>query len=168
MATGMDAARDSSVEHRLQILLDSIIDAAIYLLDREGFVTSWNAGAERITGYQAGEIIGEHFSRFFLPEDRQRNLPQHILAQAMASDGFEDEGWRIRRDGSRFWALSGVHAIRGEDGAANLTVLQDLCHTMKFGSLCALGGFTPYPVMSALKHFKEDFGPAPTRLVAAE
>ena len=117
MATGSEAAQNVTIDHRLQLLLDALSDSAIYWLDPDGVVASWNAGAARITGYQASEILGEHFSRFFTLEDRQHNVPQQMLAAAAREGKVEYEGWRIRRDGSRFWAESVLHAISSETGS---------------------------------------------------
>src|SRR5688572_7501497 len=103
-------------EQRFQLLIDSVTDYAIYMLDPEGYVASWNAGARRFKGYEAAEIIGEHFSRFFGPEDRAAGLPQHALRTAAAEGRFEAEGWRYRKDGSRFWANAVLDAIRDESG----------------------------------------------------
>jgi PAS domain S-box-containing protein len=116
MAQGIGPARDTSSERRYEALIDAIVDAAIYMLDPDGFVTSWNTGAERINGYSEEEIIGEHFSRFFTSEQRQENLPQRCLAIAASGGSYEEEGWRVRKGGSRFWALSLLHAIRDADG----------------------------------------------------
>jgi len=93
-----------SEEQRFQLLINSITDYAIYMLDPTGHVTTWNAGAERFKGYQANEIIGHHFSVFFTPEDRAANLPDNALRVSAAEGRFEAEGWRIRKDGTRFWA----------------------------------------------------------------
>ena len=98
---------------RYRILLDAITDYAIYMLDSSGIVTSWNAGAQR---YTAPEIIGEHFSRFYSPEDRAKSLPERALATAASEGAFESEGWRIRKDGSRFWAHVVIDAIRDDAG----------------------------------------------------
>lgn len=87
-----------------QLLVENVTDCAIYGLSPEGRVTSWNIGAERIKGYQAGEIIGRHFSVFFLPEDLRRGLPEKELREAASKGRYEGEGWRLRKDGSRFWA----------------------------------------------------------------
>jgi PAS domain S-box-containing protein len=99
-----------------RLLVSSVTDYAIYLLDGAGRVTSWNAGAERIKGYQAGEILGHHFSRFYTPEDRARGVPDAALAQARSAGRFEGEGWRLRKDGSRFWALVVIDAVRDDAG----------------------------------------------------
>jgi PAS domain S-box-containing protein len=92
-------------------LLDGIRDCAIYLINRDGFVASWNPGAERIKGYTSDEILGRHFSEFYTPEDRAAGLPQFALATAARVGKFEGEGWRVRRDGSQFWASVLIDAI---------------------------------------------------------
>ncbi|HMJ28970.1 MAG TPA: PAS domain S-box protein, partial [Xanthobacteraceae bacterium] len=102
---------------RFQLLVQGIVDYAIYMVSREGIVTSWNAGAQRIKGYEPDEIIGQHFSRFFTPEDRSAGLPQRALAIARQVGRFESEGWRVRKDGSRFWVSAVLDAIHDEDGA---------------------------------------------------
>ena len=85
-------------------LLDGIRDCAIYMIDPAGHVASWNAGAERIKGYSASEIVGKHFSEFYTPEDRAAGMPAFALATATRTGKFEGEGWRVRKDGTRFWA----------------------------------------------------------------
>ena len=86
------------------------------MLDEDGFVTSWNSGAERIKGYGSVDIIGKHFSCFFTAEDRASRLPDRILAEARAAGRYEAEGWRVRKDGSRFWANAIVTPVRDEQG----------------------------------------------------
>jgi two-component system, sensor histidine kinase and response regulator len=103
-------------EERFRLLVDSVQDYAIYRLDREGHVTSWNAGAERIKGYQAAEILGRHFSCFYTPEDIAAGKPAAELQIAAAEGHFEHEGWRLRKDGSRLWANVLISAIRDENG----------------------------------------------------
>jgi PAS domain S-box-containing protein len=103
-------------ERRFRLLVDGVIDYAIYMLDPQGRVTNWNSGAERIKGYRAHEIIGEHFSRFFTEEDRQAGLPTRALAEARREGKFASEGWRLRKDGGRFWASAVLDAIRDESG----------------------------------------------------
>jgi PAS domain S-box-containing protein len=98
--------------HRL--LVDSVQDYAIFALDSRGFVLSWNAGAERLKGYRADEIIGKHFSIFYPPELIASGYPDFELRTATDAGRFEDEGWRIRKDGSRFWANVVITALRGE------------------------------------------------------
>ena len=102
--------------HHYEKLVQSVVDYAIYMLSPEGVVTSWNAGAERIKGYAPEEIIGQHFSRFYAEEDLARRLPQQALAVASREGRFEHEGWRIRKDGTRFWASVVIDAIRDDDG----------------------------------------------------
>ena len=99
-----------------KLLVQSIVDYAIYLLDPGGIVTSWNAGAERIKGFQTDEIIGKHFSLFYTEEDRQAGTPQKVLETARREGKFEGEGWRVRKDGSRFWASVVVDRIQNEQG----------------------------------------------------
>jgi PAS domain S-box-containing protein len=99
-----------------KLLVQSIVDYAIYMLDPNGFVTSWNAGAERIKGFQTEEIVGQHFSKFYTEEDRQEGLPEKVLETARTEGKFEGEGWRVRKDGGRFWASVVVDRINGPDG----------------------------------------------------
>src|SRR5579872_545920 len=86
------------------------------MLDPNGVVTSWNAGAERIKGFQAEEILGHHFSKFYTEEDRKAGMPAKVLDTARRVGKFEGEGWRVRKDGSRFWASVVIDAIHGEQG----------------------------------------------------
>jgi PAS domain S-box-containing protein len=101
---------------RYELLVNAITDYAIYMLDPTGVVTSWNAGAERIKGYAAGEIIGEHFSRFYTDEDRAAGMPALALETADREGRFEREGWRVRKDGARFWAHVIIDPIRTPRG----------------------------------------------------
>src|SRR5688500_7054088 len=97
-------------------LVEGTRDYAIFLLDAGGHVASWNAGAERIKGYTAPQILGRHFSQFYPPEAIAKRWPQHELAVAEAQGRFEDEGWRLRKDGSRFWANVVITAMRDDAG----------------------------------------------------
>ena len=99
-----------------KLLVQSIIDYAIYMLDPNGFVTSWNAGAERIKGFQTEEIVGKHFSTFYTPEDREAGMPQKVLDTAKREGKYVGEGWRVRKDGTRFWASVVVDRINDEKG----------------------------------------------------
>jgi PAS domain S-box-containing protein len=104
-------------EERLRLMVESVRDYAIFMLDPGGHVVSWNAGAERIKGYRPGEIIGKHFTIFYLEEDLARGLPQHELEVAARTGRYEEEGWRLRKDGTRFWAnvvITAVHDGTGE------------------------------------------------------
>ena len=101
---------------RLQLLIESVIDYAIYVIDLDGRVASWNSGAARLKGYSAEEIIGQPFTKFFTPEDQAREFPQQALGIAARTGRFEFEGWRVRADGSRFWALGVIDAVRDHDG----------------------------------------------------
>ena len=103
-------------EEQYRLLVDAVVDYAIYMLDPRGRVSSWNSGARRLKGYDAPEIIGEHFSRFYTEEDRASGLPQRGLASAECEGRFENEGWRVRKDGTRFWASVVIDAIRDDDG----------------------------------------------------
>ncbi|KQW96646.1 PAS domain-containing sensor histidine kinase [Massilia sp. Root418] len=107
----------SAVEaERLRLFISSVTDYAIYTLSPEGIVTSWNAGAERFKGYREEEILGQHFSRFYTEEDRAAHRPARALAVARDVGRFEDEGWRVRKDGTRFWASVVLDPIRDQDG----------------------------------------------------
>jgi PAS domain S-box-containing protein len=108
--------RDDSLRHsdeRFRLLVESVKDYAIFMLDPDGRILTWNIGAELIKGYSASEIIGQHFSRFYPPE--ARDFPAHELRVAAAEGRFEDEGWRVRKDGSRFWANVIITALYGPD-----------------------------------------------------
>jgi formate hydrogenlyase transcriptional activator len=97
-------------------LVESVTEYAIFMLDLQGRVSTWNVGAERIKGYQAEEIVGQHFSRFYLREEVESGKPDRELKIAAAQGKFEDEGWRVRKDGSKFWANVIITAIRDESG----------------------------------------------------
>src|SRR5262249_39975014 len=103
-------------EQSFRLLVDSVIDYAFYMLVPKGIVTQWNAGALHIKGYEEDEIVGRHFSLFYTVEDRERALPQRALAEATAHGRFEAEGWRIRKDRSRFWASVVIDAIHNPQG----------------------------------------------------
>ncbi len=103
-------------ERRFELLVQAVTDYAIYLLDAEGYVTSWNSGAEKIKGYTVDEIIGQHFSRFFTDEQRAERRPSRALEIARKHGRFEEEDWRVRKDGSRFWALAVLDAVYDEAG----------------------------------------------------
>ncbi len=109
-----EALRRSEEQFRRLVL--GVTDYAIYMLDPEGHVVSWNAGAEKIKGYSAAEIVGQHVSRFYTDDDRARNEPERGLAAAALDGRFEREGWRLRKDGTIFWAHVVIDAIRNEAG----------------------------------------------------
>ncbi len=117
-------------ERRLQLLVDAVKDYAIYLLDAQGVVRSWNAGAERFKGYTAGEIIGQHFSRFYTEEDRENGLPERALRTAAEESKFEAEGWRVRKDGTRFWTSVLIDPVYSETGVlvGFAKVTRDISH----------------------------------------
>ncbi|MGY4629083.1 PAS domain S-box protein [Bradyrhizobium sp. USDA 4486] len=100
----------------LELMVNAIVDYAIFMLDTEGLVRTWNKGAERLKLYAADEIVGKPFSIFYTPEDREKGLPSRALATAAETGRFASEGWRVRKDGSRFWALVVLDAIRDEEG----------------------------------------------------
>jgi PAS domain S-box-containing protein len=98
-------------ERRFRLLVEGVTDYAIYMLSPEGIVTNWNAGAQRIKGYSAAEITGQHFSRFYTPEDQTDGLPGRALGRARREGRYDAEGWRVRKDGTRFWAGVVIDAI---------------------------------------------------------
>ena len=116
--TEQRAAQEASRASDLQMrsLVDAVKDHAIYLLDKDGYITTWNTGAERLKRYSSEEIIGKHFSRFFTREDAARGKPAQLMITAAARGYVEEEGWRVRKDGSRFWANAVLTAIRNSMG----------------------------------------------------
>ncbi len=106
----------NSEEETFRLLVGAVTDYAIFMLDPEGRVATWNPGAERFKGYSADEIIGEHFSRFFTPEDIAADLPGRALRVAAREGRFEARGWRVHKDGSRFWVNAVIDPIRSKDG----------------------------------------------------
>jgi PAS domain S-box-containing protein len=103
-------------EERFRLLVQGVTDYAIYMLSPEGLITNWNAGAARIKGYQAADVVGTHFSRFYTEPDRAAGLPERALAVARSEGRFENEGWRVRKDGSTFWSHVVIDAIRDDHG----------------------------------------------------
>jgi PAS domain S-box-containing protein len=103
-------------KERFHVLVNAVTDYAIYMLDPNGIIASWNSGAQRFKGYIESEIIGEHFSRFYTDEDRAADLPRRVLETAAREGKFEAEGWRVRKDGTQFWAHVVVDPIRDHDG----------------------------------------------------
>ena len=103
-------------EERFHLLVDAVADYAIFMLNPQGIVASWNTGAQRIKGYTEQEIIGQHFSRFYTPEDRASGKPARVLAEARQNGRYEEEGWRVRKDGTRFWASVVLTALRDDKG----------------------------------------------------
>ncbi len=104
-------------EERFRLLVSGVKDYAIFMLDAEGKVASWNLGAERIKGYRRAEIVGRDYSSFYTPEDREQGTPEAELNQAAEQGSIETEGWRMRKDGSRFYAQAVLTALRAEDGS---------------------------------------------------
>ena len=109
-----EALRQS--EERFRLLVSSVVDYAIFLLEPDGKVASWNLGAERLKGYRADEIIGRHISTFYTDADRERGVPATALREALTNGRWEDEGWRVRQDGTTFWANVVITALWGDDG----------------------------------------------------
>src|ERR687889_870015 len=103
-------------EERFRLLVEGVKDYAIFMLDPEGYITTWNEGAKRIKGYEAEEIVGEHFSIFYTEKDVEREHPDEELRIAEADGSYEEEGIRVRKDGSTFWASVLITALRDEDG----------------------------------------------------
>jgi PAS domain S-box-containing protein len=120
-------------EERLRLVVDAIEDYAIYTLDPDGRVTSWNCGAEKISGYGEDEALGEHYGMLFVPEDRRAGLPDHELDVARQKRRFAGEGWRRRKDGSRFWASVVLTAIRDENGHVSsfIQITRDITERME-------------------------------------
>src|SRR4051812_43744449 len=112
----MRSPAEQTGAEQLRLLVDAVVDYAIFLLDPGGRILTWNAGAARIKGYTAEEIIGQHFSRFYTAPDIARNHPAHELEIAAREGRYEEEGWRLRKDGSRFWANIVITALRDERG----------------------------------------------------
>lgn len=112
-AADLELARSQDMFRRLVL---GVTDYALYMISPDGIVTNWNAGAERIKGYRPDEIVGQHFERFYTPEDRAQGAPEKALAEARTTGKFEKEGWRIRKDGTRFMAHVVIDAIRDPDG----------------------------------------------------
>jgi PAS domain S-box-containing protein len=102
-------------ERRFRLLVQAVKDCAIYMLDPSGIVVNWNVGAERLKGYSAAEIVGQHFSKFYTRDDRMAGLPARVLEAAARDGHYEAEGWRVRKDGGRFWAAVDINAIRDEN-----------------------------------------------------
>lgn len=109
-------ARMAESEERFRLLVEGVPDYALYLMNPEGQVVTWNSGAERIKDYSAAEIIGRHYSTFFLPEDVAAGKPFALLERARKEGRAEQEGWRVRKDGSTFWVNAVVTALHDKSG----------------------------------------------------
>ena len=114
LEASLEELRES--ERRFRLLVESVLDCAIFQIDVTGTVVKWNPGAERLSGYTAAEIVGRNFACLYTPEDLARGVPGRLIASATSAGRHEDEGWRVRKDGSRFWANATLHAIRDEQG----------------------------------------------------
>jgi len=114
----VDSARfpDPVTDQRFEMLVNAVTDYALYMLDKDGYVATWNPGARHFKGYEPEEIIGQHFSRFFTEEDRAAKLPARALETAAREGKFESEGWRVRKDGTHFWASVVIDPVRDASG----------------------------------------------------
>jgi PAS domain S-box-containing protein len=135
-----DDDRPGDVLHsqdQFRLMVEAVLDYGIFMLDATGHVASWNAGAERIKGYRREEIIGKHFSVFYPPEQVAAGWPDHELEMAGKNGRFEDEGWRIRKDGSRFWANVVITAVHDETGALRgfAKITRDLTESKRMETL---------------------------------
>ena len=101
---------------RLQLLIDGVVDYAVYLISPQGRIATWNTGAQRLKGYSASEIIGQPYATFFTEEDRRAGLPDTALKTAAANGRWEQEGWRVRKDGTLFWAMAVLDAVFDDKG----------------------------------------------------
>jgi PAS domain S-box-containing protein len=110
------AERDHPTDERFRVLVESVQDYAIFMLDPQGRIASWNAGAQRLKGYAAAEVIGRHFELFYPPDAIERDWPREELRRALKFGRVEDEGWRLRKDGSRFWASVVITALFDDSG----------------------------------------------------
>jgi PAS domain S-box-containing protein len=128
-------------EERFRLMVDAVQDYAIFMLDPEGHVASWNGGAQRIKGYAPDEIIGKYFGVFYPPDAVARGWPEHELAVARQEGRFEDEGWRLRKDGTRFWANVVITAVHDEQGRLRgfTKVTRDMTQRRRIESLEAAG-----------------------------
>ncbi|HZE52341.1 MAG TPA: PAS domain S-box protein [Bradyrhizobium sp.] len=126
----------TSTEGRYRMLIEAVTDYAIYMLDPDGIITSWNPGAKRFKGYEEAEILGENFSRFYTDEDRRAGLPARALQIAERDGKFESEGWRVRKDGTKFWAYVIIDPIRDSTGAlvGFAKITRDLTERMLAGA----------------------------------
>jgi PAS domain S-box-containing protein len=115
MPGSSDSNQTEGSQH-LQLLVDAVVDYAIYMIGPQGHIITWNSGAHRLMGYTASEIIGEPFSKFYTPEDRAAGIPEKALEVARREGRFHAEGWRVRKDGTRFWALVVIDAITDDSG----------------------------------------------------
>jgi PAS domain S-box-containing protein len=145
------ALRES--EERLRLMVEEVKDYAIFMLDAEGRVVTWNTGAQRFKGYSADEVVGDHFARFYPPEDIAAGKPQRELTTAAEQGSFAEEGWRVRKDGSRFWATVTITGLRDEAGKLRgfAKVTRDMSERRameeKLESLAQFPDENPYPVL---------------------
>ncbi len=103
-------------EENFRLMINAVTDYAIFMLNPDGTIASWNEGARRLKGLEASEVIGTHFSRFYTEEDKKRHHPEEELKLAFENGRYEEEGWRIRKDGSKFWANVIITRLNDNDG----------------------------------------------------
>ena len=142
-------------EQRFSLLVSAVVDYAIFMLDPVGTVISWNEGAQRIKGYAADEIIGRHFSKFYPPEDVAKHKPEHALEVARRDGRYEEEGWRVRKDGNRFWASVIITVLRDSSGQLRGygKVTRDITHRRNEDERIR----THAQLMAELEHTKTQF-----------
>jgi PAS domain S-box-containing protein len=133
----LEKIRNTLSQESFSYLVAGVADYAIFLLDFRGYITSWNTGAQRIIGYKADEIVGKHFSIFYPLEAIEKGWPEHEIAAAVAEGRFAEEGWRLRKDGSRFWASVLLTALHDADGtvAGFLKITRDVTQRRKLEAL---------------------------------
>ena len=112
-----DAQEITDTKNKYQLLVDSVQDYAIFLLDSSGYVETWNIGAENMNGYTPGEVIGQHISMFYTPNDISEGKPEKELLQTAQELHIETEDWRVKKDDSRFWAVTTTTALYSESGS---------------------------------------------------
>ena len=129
-ASAAGPQRGSAIDAQFELLVTTVKDYAIFLLDPSGHVASWNAGAQHIKGYEAKDVIGRHISMFYTAADVAQGRPKTLLDAALAQGRVEDEGWRVRKDGTQFWANVVITALRTADGelVGFAKVTRDLTH----------------------------------------
>lgn len=169
-------AAPHAADEQFALLVESVVDYAIFLLDTQGNITTWNRGAKRIKGYAADEIIGKHFSIFYPPEDIARNHPQEELAIALQEGRYEEEGWRLRKNGSRFLANVVITALFDENGVhrgfAKVTrditerkrAEEERLHRMQEATSRVFLREILYSVTEGRLRFCEDFADLPAKL----
>lgn len=158
----MAASQSEDARNRYQLLVESVQDYAIFLIDTDGYIQSWNVGAEKIEGYTADEIIGKHISLLYIPGDTITGKPERELAEAAAEGRVEDQGWRVKKDGSRFWADAIITALFDEGGAVigYAAITKDITDRKRSkNALVAANKLLKFQhiELEALNHVKDEF-----------